>query len=249
MRNCAPLLKPIAHRGLHDAAAGRIENTSTAFEAALMKGYGVECDVRPSSCATPMVFHDSTLERLVESCDRVAAHDATALKRLKFRVGDARMIDLAELFELVGGREPILVEIKSTWQPPDRPFLTNVAALARDYHGPLALMSYDPSVMAVLKELAPNVLRGIVSGPIFEEGHWRDVLDAERAYCLSHLLESAIAAPDFYAYQVSALPTAVTRYVREVQGLPLFAWTVTTHVERAIAARWADAPIFEGYEP
>ncbi len=66
---------------------------------------------------------------------------------------------------------------------------------------------------------------------------------------LSHLLESRAAAPDFYAYHVGSLPTPVTRFVREVLGMPLFTWTVRTPAERAIAARWADAPIFEGYEP
>ena len=66
MRNAAAFLKPIAHRGLHDAAKGRIENTAPAFEAALAKGYGIECDVRPAACGTPMVFHDDTLERLIE---------------------------------------------------------------------------------------------------------------------------------------------------------------------------------------
>jgi len=30
--------------------------------------------------------------------------------------------------------------------------------------------------------------------------------------------------------------------------LPLFTWTVRTPRQRAAAARWADAPIFEGYE-
>lgn len=245
----AALLKPIAHRGLHDIAAGRVENTAAAFEAAIAKGYGIECDVRPSGCSTPMVFHDDTLERLVEGRDTVAAHDAPALKRFKFRDGNARMLDLAELLDLVAGRQPILVEIKSEWQTPDRTFLSQIASLAAAYRGPIALMSYDPEVMAVLKGIAPAVPRGIVSGPILEEGHWRGVLDPERAYRLTHLLESRHAAPDFYAYHVGTLPTPVTRFVREVQGVPLFAWTVRTAEERAVAARWADAPIFESYEP
>ena len=42
------------------------------------------------------------------------------------------------------------------------------------------------------------------------------------------------------------LPTPVTRYVREVQGLPIFTWTVRTQEDRKIASQWADAPIFEG---
>jgi glycerophosphoryl diester phosphodiesterase len=249
MRNAAAFLKPIAHRGLHDATGGLVENTAAAFEAALAKGYGIECDVRPSACATPMIFHDATLERLVEHSDPVHAHAAPALKQFKFRNSSDRMIDLAELLELVGGRQPILAEIKSEWQPPDPAFLKAIAKLAAAYRGPLALMSYDPAVMAVLKQLVPAAPRGIVSG-LFEDGaHWRGKLGPERAYRLSHLLESRAAAPDFYAYHVGALPTPVTRFVREVLAMPLFAWTVRTPEERATASRWADAPIFEGFEP
>jgi glycerophosphoryl diester phosphodiesterase len=248
MQNAAAFLKPIAHRGLHDAT-GRVENTAAAFSAALDKGYGIECDVRPSACDTPMIFHDDTLERLVEHPDRVHAHDAPTLKRFKFRRGTDRMLDLAELLELVGGRQPILAEIKSEWAPPDRAFLEAIATLAAAYHGPLALMSYDPAVMAAVKALVPDIPRGLVSGLIEEDPHMRNELGPERAYRLSHLLESREAAPDFYAYHVGALPTPVTRYVREVLGMPLFTWTVRTEEERAIAARWADAPIFEGFEP
>ena len=66
---------------------------------------------------------------------------------------------------------------------------------------------------------------------------------------MSHFLESREAAPDFYAYDVKALPTPVTRFVREVLGAPLFTWTVRSEEDRKVAARWADAPIFEGYLP
>jgi len=249
MRNAAAFLKPIAHRGLHDAAKGRIENTGPAFEAALAKGYGIECDVTPAKCGTPMVFHDATLERLTEGSGDVRALDAAALKRLTFRASDAHMSDLAELLALVGGREPILVEIKSAWDAPDPRFLAGIATAAAAYHGPLALMSFDPAVVTAMKELAPRVPRGIVSASVEGDGWWRGRLDAERAYRLSNLLESREAAPDFYAYQVGALPTPVTRFVREVLAMPLFTWTVRTQVERDIAAHWADAPIFEGYEP
>jgi glycerophosphoryl diester phosphodiesterase len=36
--------------------------------------------------------------------------------------------------------------------------------------------------------------------------------------------------------------------VRQSLQIPLFTWTVRTPRQRATAARWADAPIFEGYE-
>jgi hypothetical protein len=45
------------------------------------------------------------------------------------------------------------------------------------------------------------------------------------------------------------MPTPVTRFVREVLGLPVFAWTVRTAAQRRRAAQWADAAIFEGRLP
>jgi len=245
----AAFLKPIAHRGLHDLARGRIENSTAAFEAAIDRGYGIECDLRPAACGTPIVFHDETLSRLVDSPNALRAIDVAALKRLRYRGDNSPVVEFAALLELVAGREPLLIEIKSEWDAPDRHFLENIAALSAAYRGPLALMSFDPAVMAAIKELAPDVPRGMVSGLYEGQGWWRDKIDAERAYALSHFLESRSVAPDFYAYDVKALPTPVTRFVREVLVLPLFTWTVRTPEQRKTAERWADAPIFEGYEP
>lgn len=249
MRDRAAFMKPIAHRGLHDAAKGIVENTIPAFEAAIARGYGIECDVRPAACGTPMVFHDLTLERLIEADGPIAKHAAPGLKSLRYKDGGGGMIDLAELAELVAGRVPLLVEIKSEWEVPDARFLKAIATVALAYKGPIGLMSFDPAVMTAIRDLAPGVPRGIVSGQFLADCWWRDQLGPERAYSLTHLLESGPAAPDFYAYDVNALPTPVTRFVREVLGLPLFTWTVRTEEQRATAARWADAPIFEGYEP
>jgi glycerophosphoryl diester phosphodiesterase len=249
MRDRAAFLKPIAHRGLHDAAKGIIENTVLAFEAAMARGYGIECDVRPAACSTPMVFHDLTLERLIEAEGPIAAREAATLKRLSYRTVGGSMIDLADLLYLVNGRVPLLIEIKSEWEAPDARYLEAIAATAAAYRGPIALMSFDPAVMTGIRALAPQIPRGIVSGLFAGDCWWRGKLGPERAYSLSHLLESGPAAPDFYAYDVAALPTPVTRFVREVLGLPLFTWTVRTQEQREVAARWADAPIFEGYEP
>ncbi|HKH33089.1 MAG TPA: glycerophosphodiester phosphodiesterase family protein, partial [Beijerinckiaceae bacterium] len=56
--------RPIAHRGLHDAAAGRIENTLSAADAAIAGGYPIECDVQDTADGEAVVFHDFTLDRL-----------------------------------------------------------------------------------------------------------------------------------------------------------------------------------------
>ncbi len=41
--------RPIAHRGYHDAAAGRVENTLSAIMAAAERNFAVEIDVHLSA--------------------------------------------------------------------------------------------------------------------------------------------------------------------------------------------------------
>lgn len=243
-------LRPIAHRGLHDAARGRIENTAPAFAAAIEKGYGIECDLRPAADGLPIVFHDEHLERLVDGEGPVAGLTPSDLARLRYKGQPTRIMTFAGLLEEVDGRVPLLVEVKSEWDPPDMAFLGQIAALASAYKGPVALMSFDPAVMTALKALAPGVPRGIVSG-LYKDEHgetwWRERIDEARASDLARLLESGPVEPSFYAYHVKALPTPVTEMVRRVLGLPLFTWTVRSEEDRKAAALWADAPIFEGY--
>jgi glycerophosphoryl diester phosphodiesterase len=241
-------LRPIAHRGYHDKARGRIENSPAAFRAAVEKGYAIECDLQPSADAVPMVFHDFTLERLTAAAGPVAACPASTLAALRLAGTDDTIPTLTDLLALTAGRVPLVIEIKSAWMPLEPAYLDRIAAEARAYRGPLALMSFDPAVMAAIRARAPEIPRGIVAGVYRDEGWWSDVLDAERRERLSHLLESADAAPAFYSYHVRDLPTPVTRYVREVQRLPLISWTVRTPDDRALAARWSDAPTFEGWE-
>jgi glycerophosphoryl diester phosphodiesterase len=241
-------LRPIAHRGLHDGAT-RVENTAPAFSAAIEHGYGIECDLQPASDGTPFVFHDATLDRLIDASGPIKGRTPGELAELKYRGRDTRLLSYADLLALVGGSVPMLVEVKSDWSPPDARFLKAIAQLSIGYRGPLALMSFDPAVMASIRELAPDVPRGIVSGDY--EGHrWdSDKIQPERAFALRHLLESGAAAPSFYAYAVDDLPTPVTRFAREVMGVPLFTWTVRTPEQRRRAAQWADAPIFETFAP
>jgi len=247
-----PFLRPIAHRGLHDAAKGVIENTAPAFEAAIARGYAIECDLEAAAGGLPVVFHDDTLDRLTTGTGPVARLDAADLERVRFRGTDVAGIPtFAEVLEFCGARVPLVVEIKSDWSAPNRAFLSEIARLAAAHEGPIALMSFDPSVMQVIRSLAPGVPRGIVSGRYRDDSGtlWWPELGRFRSWRLANLLESASAAPDFIAYEVQALPTPATRLVRSLYRLPLLTWTVRTDEDRRRAARYADAPIFEGYEP
>ena len=246
-------MRPIAHRGLHSETEGRIENTVPAFEAAIAAGYGIECDLQPLADGTPVVFHDETLDRLIAGTGRIDQLTRSQCKRLRFKAEHGGhktgIMTFAEFLELAGGRVPLLVEIKSEWRPLPVAFLRVIADLARAYKGPIALMSFDPAVMVAVRDLAPGIPRGIVAGAYKGDGWWLDQLGPERAYALTHLLECGPVVPHFISYHVKALPSPVTRFLREGLQMPLFCWTVRSPEDRATAAKYADAPTFEGYEP
>jgi glycerophosphoryl diester phosphodiesterase len=195
-----------------------------------------------------MVFHDERLERLVDASGLTTDHTGNALSRLKYRGSRDRILGLGEMLDLVGGRVPLLIEVKSEWQPADARFLDGIARLVGGYKGPAAIMSFDPAVVAQMKVRLPRVPRGIVSGR-YRDDWWPGQINRARGYRLTHLLESLAAEPHFYAYHVDDLPTPVTRFVREGVGLPLFAWTVRTKEALAMQRKWADAPIFEAIDP
>ena len=96
--------RPIAHRGLHDAPKGIIENTAPAFEAAIAHGYGIECDLQPLADGTPMAFHDYTLDRLIDAKGPINALGRADIKKLRYRGQDTRILSFADFLELVGGR-------------------------------------------------------------------------------------------------------------------------------------------------
>ena len=244
-------LRPIAHRGLHNAAAGIIENTAGAFKAAIANGYGIECDLRPASGGLPIVFHDETLDRLTASTGPVRALTSASLAEARHKVSGEPILTFAGLLELVAGRVPLLVEIKSEWDPPVLPFLEQIARLARTYSGPLALMSFDPEVVSVLAMLAPAIPRGLVSGSYVSTSGahwWADRLSPERRAHLRDLADLAATGSSFIAYEVAPLPTPATIAAR-AHGLPVLTWTVRTPADLAAARAHADAPIFEGFRP
>ena len=244
----ATFLRPIAHRGLHDWAKARIENTAPAFLAAIHKGYGIECDLQAAADGTPMVFHDDKLDRLMGMPGRIGQLAPAALARLRYKGQDTHILTFAEYLDLVGARVPLLVEVKTNTATPLAAFLDRIARQARAYKGPIALMSFDRSVVAALAKLAPTVPRGPVIGSHQLPARWWATPAAAGPATIARLLNRAPAGSGFLAVDVRMLRAARAWMTRSRVDLPLFSWTIRTRRERATAARFADAPIFEGYE-
>jgi len=237
---------PIAHRGLHDASEGVIENTSSAIAAAVAANYAIEVDVQVSADGEAMVHHDDALGRLTDGAGSLAQMTAADLKRVPFKATADRMMDLGDLIAQVGGRVTLIIEIKSRFDG-DRRLAARVCDVLKRYAGPAAAMSFDPEQVLALREFAPSLTRGIVAERRYDHPAWAAFPPAAK-FRMAHLLHGLKTRPHFVAYRVQDLPAAAPLVARYLFGLPLLTWTVRTEADRS-HARWADQIVFEGFRP
>lgn len=239
--------RPIAHRGLHEAARGVIENTASAARAAIEGNYGIEADLQISADGEAMVHHDDALGRLTEGSARLTDLTASALKAVSFKATSDRIMTLGELCDLVAGRVVLVLELKSRFDG-DRRIAERTAAVLAGYRGPVAAMSFDPALVEAVRDAAPSLIRGIVAERRYDHHEW-SALPAAVKRRLAWLLHAPQTRPQFMAYAVRDLPAAAPLASRYLFGLPLLTWTVRSEQDRRTAARWADQMIFEGFRP
>jgi glycerophosphoryl diester phosphodiesterase len=233
--------RPVAHRGLHDDATGIVENTPSAFAAAVAGQYAIECDLQIAADGEVMVFHDETLDRLTERQGALASLGSRDLKAIAFKATADRMMTLGELCDLVSGRVPLILELKSVFDG-DMRLTERVAAVVQGYAGPVAAMSFDPAVISGLHAVAPGLPRGLVTQS-------RPDPEAPSGNRYRYMGGALRARPHFLAWSVRDLPGFWPLLGRWGFGLPLLTWTVRTDADRLRARRWADQIIFEGFRP
>ncbi len=237
--------RPVAHRGLHDATRGVIENTPSSVTAAIAAGYGIEVDLQITADGEAMVYHDDALGRLTDGEGRLDAMTAAQLKTVPFKATADRMVSLGELCDLVAGRATLLLELKSHFDADSR-LPTRVAEVLNGYSGPAAVMSFDPAQIMAIRQTAPRLRRGLVAQRHYRPGHQDSASLMDTMALVQRGLRSR---PQFLAYSVRDLTTPLPLAARYLAGLPLLTWTVRSAEDRLRAARWADQMIFEGFRP
>jgi glycerophosphoryl diester phosphodiesterase len=243
--------KPIAHRGLHDAQRGIVENTLAAAEGAASRKMAIECDVQASADGEAMVFHDAALDRLTHSNGQFSHRTMRELQDLRFKTGPERIPTFVELLQRVDSRTPLICELKSSFDG-DMRLAARIAQIAASYPGPLALKSFDPAIIAHWRgsERAPGPLGapcplGIVAEADYDDDYWSG-LSKQQKTDFANFLHYRETRPDFLSYCVDDLPNAIPHLLRTLNQTPVMAWTVRTGEQRAVAAQWADQIVFEG---
>jgi glycerophosphoryl diester phosphodiesterase len=224
--------QPFAHRGLH--GLGLVENSRAAFDAALAAGHGIECDVQASADGVPFVIHDEELDRLTGERGEVGTQMAAVLDSVLLQGTDEHLPRLTEILDRIGGRLPLLIEIKARGRNITR-LCHGVRRALEGYRGKVAIMSFNPLVPAWFAAHAPHIVRGLVVTEEDKEGlkGW-----FERTLSLWR------SRAEFLAYDIRDLPSPFAARVRR-RGLPVLTWTVRDARQEQVASTHADQVIYE----
>lgn len=237
------IARPIAHRGLHNESLGIVENSASAFAAAMAHGYAIECDLQITGDGEAVVFHDEQLDRLTGAKGLVRDLTAAEMTALTLRGGSDKVQSFAALLAQVKGKVPLVIELKSHWDADER-LAARALKLLEGYAGPYCLMSFDPDVVAALRRLSPATPRGIVAECAFDPYYaWLPPARQQELRSLSHLSRSR---PDFISFYFEELPFAPVTALRAA-GMPVISWTIRSSAEAHQALRHSDQITFEGF--
>uniref|UniRef100_A0A2A4YU73 Glycerophosphodiester phosphodiesterase n=1 Tax=OCS116 cluster bacterium TaxID=2030921 RepID=A0A2A4YU73_9PROT len=237
---------PITHRGLHNAEKSIVENSRGSIEAAIEHGYAIEIDVRLTKDNQAIVFHDETLDRLIEKTGNVVDFTLPELLKMTYKMGGETIISFAQLLDIVAGQVPLIVEVKS-FANNIGPLEAHIASLMQDYKGDICIMSFNPFTIKEFKRVAPRIIRGIVAEYNMTPQDWPGTNSLTR-FLFKNLLHWPLTRPDFISYHVHDLPRLSVSIAKGF-GIPIITWTVKSPQDAEYSAKHADQITFEQFLP
>lgn len=240
--------RPIAHRGLHDKNRKIVENTASAFQAAINKNYAIELDIQLTKDHQAAVFHDHQLDRLTTT--KYGAIDELTmaqLQQLELKNSSDKIQPLSDILALINGQVPIVIELKTPKKTATNALEKAVTTCLQSYQGNAALMSFSPDIVTNLIPLTDRP-RGIVSCNYFEDEDGEHLSD-EDCYALTHLLHFKNSQPDFISYGAHDFPAPAIDLLRALYKIPTICWTTTNAQSHHNALKYCDQVTFEGYDP
>ena len=241
-----------AHRGLHNEHYP--ENSLPAFANAMKNGVGIELDVHRTSDGVIVVFHDSNLKRMTGVDGKIKDYTFAQLRKLRLAGTEYTIPTLRETLALIGGRVPLLIEIKRKGFAGD--LERELYDMMQEYGGKYAVQSFSPFSVRWFKKHAPDVYRGQLSCNFsLCKENFPAGMDCVLRFILSKLLivvqrlgVNFICRPNFISYEFRRVDSRLIRRLRR-SGAPIFAWTVRSREDYERAKQYTDSIIFENFTP
>lgn len=236
----APFMgRNIAHRGLHSMDKTVPENSMEAFRLAIEAGYGIELDVHLSRDGEVVVMHDDTLSRMCGVDRNIEDMRWSELRELKLLETEEHIPLLWDVLQMVDGRGPIVLEIKTGRR--NSMLCRKVYRMLKAYKGDVCIESFHPAVVAWWRKNAPEYLRGQLA---CRPERYKDSANKLQGFVLGNLLLNFLGRPQFIAYGLCEKQPLMVRLCHKL-GAMAVAWT--SHDEKAEQTN--DTVIFEFYRP
>lgn len=241
--------KPIAHRGLHNIEKGVIENSSSAFEAAIKADFAIECDLQLTKDNKLVVFHDETLERVTNEKGKICELNQEKIINitLKNSSNGDKIQTFRQFLDQVSNRQAIALELKPQTGGRNKEFAKIVVKELEDYKGPIAIISFVPEILIAVKKCGFKGPTGIIVERFIHEKA-QELLSRKQRFILRHLLHYPKTRFDFVDADHNALDLPAVKLFRAL-GFPIAAWTIKSQVEADEALKWCDQIAFEGFTP
>lgn len=231
--------RQVAHRGLHDRELGIPENSLPAFARAVEHGKAIELDLHATADNRLVVLHDFQLKRMTGVPGIVEEWTLEDLRKLRLQGTDAHIPTLDEVLELVNGRVPLLLEIKSERLGEVGRLEPVLMKRLASYQGEFILEAFNPEVLVWLHRHAPQYIRGQLGNLDDENKQFK--------FYSRHLMFNPLSRPDFIAFDIQKIDYKL-RLACKKHGLPLLGWTIRTEAELKKADRLCDGVIYEHLE-
>lgn len=231
--------RQVAHRGLHDRELGIPENSLPAFARAVEHGKAIELDLHATADNRLVVLHDFQLKRMTGVPGIVEEWTLEDLRKLRLQGTDAQIPTLDEVLELVDGRVPLLLEIKSERLGEVGRLEPVLMKRLASYQGEFILEAFNPEVLVWLHRHAPQYIRGQLGNLDDENKQFK--------FYSRHLMFNPLSRPDFIAFDIQKIDYKL-RLACKKHGLPLLGWTIRTEAELKKADRLCDGVIYEHLE-
>ncbi len=234
---------PVAHRGLH--SDGIPENSVAAFLRAVEKGYAIETDVHLSKDGVPVVFHDDRLARMTG--ENRALKDCTAEELTALALGGTQQkIPLfSDFLSLIGGRVPLLIEIKNMPHLKTEEAVRPIAEALRNYGGVYAIQSFQPLYLPAFRRYLPEIPCGLLATARSSASDFgNSPLWRIKSFVMGKMLLAPFVKPDFISYYIGDYPLPA-----RWNAYPRLAWVATSYEAAQKALAHADNIIFEHFLP
>lgn len=231
--------RQVAHRGLHDRELGIPENSLPAFARAVEHGKAIELDLHATADNRLVVLHDFQLKRMTGVPGIVEEWTLEDLRKLRLQGTDAQIPTLDEVLELVDGKVPLLLEIKSERLGEVGRLEPVLMKRLASYQGEFILEAFNPEVLVWLHRHAPQYIRGQLGNLDDENKQFK--------FYSRHLMFNPLSRPDFIAFDIQKIDYKL-RLACKKHGLPLLGWTIRTEAELKKADRLCDGVIYEHLE-